>query len=102
MNCIYDYCAFYLGFKVINNFFFKTMFRSMRKTYTFEETEYWILTIRTTIYRTFIPSSEHPPIYIKEKATLERYQELSCLEHYLKKAKEWYRNKNKNDEIATI
>ncbi len=90
MNCIYNYCIFHLGSKAINNFFPKAMFRSIKKTYTFEETEHWIFTTRTAIYRTFIPSFEYPPIYVKERATLEGYQEPSCLEHYLEKAKKWH------------
>ncbi len=40
MNCIYNYCVFYLGFKTIYNFFFKAMFKPMRKAYKEEETRY--------------------------------------------------------------
>jgi len=40
------------------------------------------------MYRTFILSSEHLSIYIKEKAILKEYQELLYLKYYLKKAKE--------------
>jgi len=40
ISCIYDCYGFYLKFKAINNFFFKTMFRSMRKVYIEEETRY--------------------------------------------------------------
>ncbi len=101
MSCIYDYCAFHLGPKATNNFFPRAMFRPMRRAYTFEETEHWILTTRTAMYGTFTPSPEHPPMCIKEGATLEGCQEPSCLEHYLEKAKEWHRNRNKNDEAAT-
>ncbi len=88
MNCIYNYCAFHLRPKTTNNFFSKTIFKPMKKMYTFEETEHWILTARTTIYGTFIPSPKHPPIYTKEGAILKGYQEPSCLIHYLEKAKE--------------
>ncbi len=73
MNCIYNYYTFYLGLKAIYNFFFRTIFRLIKKVYRKEKTKHWILTIRTTIYRTFIPSPEHPPIYIKKGATLEGY-----------------------------
>src|SRR6266566_1193451 len=82
MSYIYDYCVFHLGFKAINNFFPKAIFRSMKKVYTFEKTEHWIFTIRTAMYRTFIPSLEYPPIYIKERAILEGCQEPSCLIYY--------------------
>ncbi len=74
----------------------------MKRVYTFEEIEYWIFTIRTTIYGTFILSFEHPPIYIKEEAMLKGCQELSYLEYYLEKVKEWYKNQNKNDDITII
>ncbi len=60
----------------------------MKKTYKEKETRYWILTTKTTIYRTFIPLLEHPPIYIKEGAILKGYQKPSYLEYYLEKAKE--------------
>ncbi len=73
MNYIYNYYIFYLGFKAINNFFFKTIFKPIKKVYRKEETKYWIFTIRTTIYRTFISSLEYLPIYIKKEAILERY-----------------------------
>ncbi len=33
MNCIYNYYILYLRFKVINNFFFKAMFRFIKKVY---------------------------------------------------------------------
>ncbi len=33
MNYIYNYYIFYLGFKVINNFFFKVIFRFIKKVY---------------------------------------------------------------------
>ncbi len=33
MNYIYDYCVFHLRFKATNNFFFKAMFRLIKKTY---------------------------------------------------------------------
>ncbi len=88
MNYIYNYCAFYLKFKTIYNFFFKTIFKFIKKTYKKEETKHWIFTTRITIYGIFIPSPEHPPIYIKEKASLKRYQKPSCLKHYLEKTKE--------------
>ena len=102
INCIYNYYAFYLGFKTTNNFFPKTMFRFIKRAYTFEKTEYQILITRTAMYRTFILSPEHPPIYMKERAMLEGCQEPSCLEYYFEKAKEWYRNHNKNDDTTTI
>ena len=72
MSCIYDYYVFYLGLKAINNFFFKVMFKFIRRVYTFEEIEHWIFIIRIAMYGTFIPSFEHPPIYIKEGVTLKR------------------------------
>ncbi len=71
MNYIYNYCTFYLKPKATNNFFLKAMFKLIKRIYTFEETEYWILIIRTTMYRIFTSSSEHPPIYIKKGATLK-------------------------------
>ncbi len=40
MNCIYNYYTFHLKFKTINNFFFKTMFKPIKKTYRKEETKY--------------------------------------------------------------
>jgi len=49
------------------------MFRLIKKVYKKEEMRYWILTIRTTMYRTLIPSSKHPPIYIKKGAILKGY-----------------------------
>jgi len=73
MNCIYNYYTLHLKFKAINNLFFGAIFKPIRKPYKKEETRYWILTIRTTIYRTFISSFKHPPIYIKEEAILKRY-----------------------------
>ncbi len=88
MNCIYNYYIFYLRFKTINNFFSKAVFRPMRKIYIEEEIRHWIFTIRTAIYRIFISSFEHLPMYIKEEATLERYQEPFYLKHYFKKVKE--------------
>ncbi len=88
INCIYNYCIFHLEPKTTNNFFFRTMFRFIKKIYRKEETRYWILIIKTTIYKTFIPSFEHPPIYVKERAILERYQESSYLKYYFEKIKE--------------
>jgi len=88
MNYIYNYCVFYLRPKTTNNFFPKAIFKPIKKVYIKEKTRYWIFTIRITIYKTFISSSEHPLIYIKERATLERCQEPSYLEHYLEKVKE--------------
>ncbi len=73
MNYIYDYYRFYLGFKATNNFFFKTMFRFIKKIYQEKEMRYWIFIIKITMYRTFILSSEHLPIYIKKGVTLKRY-----------------------------
>ncbi len=102
MSCIYDYCAFYLGPKTTNNFFSRTIFKLIKKVYIFEEIEYWILTVRIAVYRTFISSPKYPPMYTKEEAILEGCQEPSYLVYYFEKVKEWYRNKNKNDEIATI
>ena len=73
MNYIYDYCVLYLGLKTTNNFFFKAMFKPMKKAYKEEETRHWIFITRITIYKTFILSLEHLPIYIKEEAILEGY-----------------------------
>ncbi len=73
MNYIYNYYTFYLEFKVINNFFFKAIFKSIKKTYKKEETRHWIFTIGITMYKTFISSPEHLPIYIKEEAMLKKY-----------------------------
>ncbi len=88
MNYIYNYYIFYLRFKAINNFFFKIIFKSMKKVYREEETKHQIFITKTTIYRTFILSLEHPLIYIKKETILERYQKPFCLKHYLEKAKE--------------
>jgi len=63
------------------------MFKPIKKIYIKEETRYWILTIRTAIYRTFTSSSEYSPIYIKERAILKGCQEPFYLEHYLEKIK---------------
>ena len=68
INCIYNYYIFYLGSKAINNFFSKAIFKPIKKAYRKEETRHWIFTIRTMIYRTFIPLSKHPPIYIKKRS----------------------------------
>ncbi len=40
MNYIYDYCIFYLEFKIINNFFLRTIFKSIKKVYKEKETRY--------------------------------------------------------------
>ncbi len=48
------------------------MFRFIKKIYTKEEMRHWILIIRTAIYRTFILSFKHFPIY-KKKAILKEY-----------------------------
>ncbi len=40
MNYIYNYYIFYLGFKVINNFFFKTIFKPIKKIYKEKETRH--------------------------------------------------------------
>ncbi len=88
MNYIYDYCAFYLGPKATNNFFFKTMFRPIKKIFREKEMRYWIFTTKITIYKTFTSSLEHPSIYMKDRVTLKKYQEPSYLEHYFEKAKE--------------
>ncbi len=37
MNYIYDYCVFYLRFKATNNFFFKAMFKFIKKVYREKE-----------------------------------------------------------------
>ncbi len=87
MNYIYDYYILYLGLKATNNFFPRTMFRFIKKTYKEEKTKHWIFTIKTAIYKTFIPSFEYPPIYVKKGTTLEGYQEPFCLEHYFEKAR---------------
>ena len=73
MNYIYNYYIFYLRFKTINNFFFKTMFKLIKKVYKEKETKYWIFTIKITIYKIFILSPEYPSIYIKEEVILKRY-----------------------------
>ncbi len=73
MNCIYNYYILHLRFKTTNNFFFKTIFKFIKKVYREEETRYWILTTRTTIYKTFTLLLEHLLIYIKEGAILEGY-----------------------------
>ncbi len=72
ISYIYNYCVFYLRFKIINNFFSRAIFRLIRKVYIFEETEHWIFTIRTTIYKIFISSLEHFLIYIKDETILKR------------------------------
>ena len=72
----------------------------MKKVYK-KKKRYWIFTIRIAMYKTFIPSFKHLLIYIKERAILEKYQEPSCLEYYLEKIKEWYKNRNKN-EVAIM
>ncbi len=73
MNYIYNYYVFYLESKIIYNFFSKVIFKLIKKTYKEEETRYQIFTIKTTIYKIFVSSFEHPPIYIKKEVTLERY-----------------------------
>ncbi len=73
INCIYNYCIFYLEFKKIYNFFFKVIFKLIKKVYREKETRYWIFIIRITIYRIFISLLEYLPIYIKEEAMLEGY-----------------------------
>ncbi len=73
INYIYNYYILHLGFKTINNFFSRTIFKLIKKAYKEEETKHWIFIIKTTMYRIFISSSEYPPIYIKEKAILEGY-----------------------------
>ncbi len=70
--------------------------------YREEKTRYWILTIKTTIYRTFILSSKHLSIYIKKETILKGCQEPFCLEYYLEKAKEWHKIKNKDDKTTII
>jgi len=64
------------------------MFKFIRKIYQKEEIKHWIFITKTMIYRTFISSSEHLPIYIKEGTILKGYQELFCLKYYLGKNKE--------------
>ncbi len=88
MNYIYDYYVFYLRPKAIYNFFFKIMFRLIKKTYREEETRHWIFTIKTMIYRIFISLFEYLPIYIKKRIMLEEYREPFYLKYYLEKAKE--------------
>ena len=73
MNCIYNYCTFYLGFKTINNFFLRIIFKLFKKAYKKEKTKYQIFTIKTIIYGTFISLFKYLSIYIKEEAILERY-----------------------------
>ncbi len=73
INYIYDYYIFYLKFKTTYNFFFKAMFKFIKKVYKEEKIRYQIFIIKITMYKTFILSSEHLPIYIKEGAILERY-----------------------------
>ena len=72
MNCIYDYYIFYLKSKAIYNFFFKTIFKLIKKMYKEEKIRYWIFIIKITIYKTFILSFKHPPIYIKDETILKR------------------------------
>ncbi len=88
MSCIYNYYIFYLRPKITNNFFFKAIFKPIKKVYIFEETKHQILTTRITIYRIFISSFEHLSICMKERAILEGYQKPFYLEYYFKKAKE--------------
>ncbi len=66
MNCIYDYCVFYLRSKTTNNFFFRAMFKLIKKVYREEETRHWIFIIRIVMYGIFISLFEHLSIYIKE------------------------------------
>ncbi len=73
MNCIYNYYTLYLGFKAINNFFFKIIFKLIKKVYKKEKTKYQIYTIRIMIYKIFILLFEYLLIYIKEETILERY-----------------------------
>ena len=40
INCIYNYYAFYLKFKITNNFFFRIIFKLIKKTYIEKETRY--------------------------------------------------------------
>lgn len=101
MNCIYDYCAMHLGPKATNNFFPRPVNRPLRRAYREDETRHWILASRTASYATFTPSPEHPPMCLKEKATLEGCQEPACLEHYIAKAQEWHRIRDKSDEVHT-
>ncbi len=72
MNYIYNYYVLYLRSKAIYNFFFKVIFKFIKKVYKEEETRYWIFIIRITMYRIFISLLEYPPIYIKEGIILER------------------------------
>ncbi len=67
-----------------------------------EEIKHWIVTIKITIYRTFILSFKHFSMYIKERAILEGCQESFCLKHYFEKTKKWYKNKNKDDRTIII
>ncbi len=73
MKCIYNYCAFYLRSKAINNFFLKIIFKLIKKVYRKKEIRYQIFIIKTTIYRTFILSFKYLLIYIKEEIILKRY-----------------------------
>ena len=73
INYIYDYYILYLKPKTTNNFFLKAIFKPIKKVYIEEKTRYWIFTIRTTIYKTFILLSKYLSIYIKEEVTLKRY-----------------------------
>ncbi len=73
INYIYNYYIFHLRPKATNNFFFKTMFKLIKKVYQEEKTRYQIFTTKITIYRTFTLSLEHLPIYIKKRAILEGY-----------------------------
>ena len=40
INCIYNYYTFYLKLKTTNNFFFKTMFKPIKKIYKKQKTKY--------------------------------------------------------------
>ena len=40
INYIYDYYTFHLESKAINNFFFKAIFKLIRKMYIFKKTKY--------------------------------------------------------------
>ena len=62
------------------------MFKPIKKAYTFEEIENWILITRTTMYKTFISSLEHPPIYIKKKNYIERILKTLLLRTLLRKS----------------
>ncbi len=75
------------------------MFRSMRKIYIEEEMRHWIFTIRIAMYGIFIPLFEHPPMCMRDGATLEGCQEPSCLEHYFEKAKEWHKSYKNVKEV---